>query len=240
MARVVLASVLLLQTVAVAAPNPASHAPAANAAPAAKTASAPRTAGPRAVILVLGDSISAGYGLDAGVGWVDLLAARLRHDGFPQKVVNASISGDTTAGGRARLPSLLREYRPAVVIVELGGNDGLRGSDLAATRANLGAIVRDASASSARVLLLGIRIPPNYGPRYVREFDAMFGAVAKANGVALVPWLFAGFGEDLAMFQPDHIHPNASAQARILANVWPALLPLISTHGRAAPAQSLR
>lgn len=192
------------------------------------------------VILIVGDSISAGYGLEAGQGWVDLLAARLRREGFPQRVVNASISGDTTAGGRARLPPLLREYRPAIVVVELGGNDGLRGSDLAATRANLAAIVKDAQAARAQVLLLGMKLPPNYGPSYVRDFDAMFADVARARGAVLVPWLFAGFGENLALFQPDRIHPLAAAQPQILDNVWPELAPLLAKHGRVALSADTR
>ncbi|MGH8802562.1 MAG: arylesterase, partial [Casimicrobiaceae bacterium] len=191
-------------------------------------------------VLEVGDSISAGYGLDTGQGWVELLATRLRREGYPQRVVNASISGDTTAGGRARMPALLREYRPAIVVIELGGNDGLRGGDLAATRANLDTMVKDALAAHAKVLVLGMKIPPNYGPAYVRAFDTLFADVAKAHGVALVQWLFAGFGENLSLFQPDHIHPKAVAQPRILDNVWPALMPLLATHAGHARSGSAR
>ena len=180
------------------------------------------------VLLVVGDSISAGYGLARGEGWVDLLAARLARDGYPEHVVNASISGDTTAGGRARLPALLREHHPSIVVVELGGNDALRGGNLDATRDNLDAMVKAVHAAHAKPLLLGMKVPPNYGTAYARRFDALFGDVAKANKIALVPYAFEGFGDDLAQFQEDRIHPKASAEARILDNVWPTLAPLLS------------
>jgi acyl-CoA thioesterase-1 len=176
---------------------------------------------------VVGDSVSAGYGLAGGEGWVDLLAAKLRAEGYPQSVVNASISGDTTAGGRARLPALLKQHRPAVVVIELGGNDALRGGNLAATRANLDAMAADAQAAGAKVLIVGMQLPPNYGPLYVRQFNALFADVAKARKTALVPYVFDGFGDDLAAFQPDRIHPTAATQPRILTNVWPALEPLL-------------
>ena len=179
------------------------------------------------VVLVVGDSISAGYGLAPGQVWVSLLEARLREQKYPHRVVNASISGDTTAGGRARLPALLKEHRPAVVVVELGGNDALRGQPLAATRANLDAMVQAAQAAGARVLVVGMKLPPNYGPAYVREFDALFGEVARARKTGYVPYLFDGFGEDMALFQPDRIHPTAQAQPKMLDTVWPALQPLL-------------
>ncbi|HET9749356.1 MAG TPA: arylesterase [Casimicrobiaceae bacterium] len=179
------------------------------------------------VLLVVGDSISAGYGLAQGESWVDLLGARLREQGYRDRVVNASISGDTTAGGRARLPALLREHRPAIVVIELGGNDALRGGNLDATRANLDAMVKAALAARAKVLVLGMQVPPNYGSAYARRFEGLFTEIAKANRVAVVPYLFAGFGDDLAHFQPDRIHPKADAEPRILDNVWPALLPLL-------------
>lgn len=188
----------------------------------------PAAAAPAPVVLVVGNSISAGYGLAPGQVWVSLLEAKLRDEKLPQRVVNASISGDTTAGGRARLPALLKEHRPAVVVIELGGNDALRGQPLAASRANLDAMVQAAQAAGAKVLLLGMKLPPNYGGAYVREFDAMFEAVAKARKAALVPFLFDGFGEDMAFFQPDRIHPTREAQPRMLATVWPALRPLLS------------
>jgi acyl-CoA thioesterase-1 len=179
------------------------------------------------VLLVVGDSISAGYGLPSGAGWVALLEKRLAAEHSSYRVVNASISGDTTAGGRERLPALLQRLRPAVTVIELGGNDGLRGGNLDAMRDNLDAMVAAAQKSASRVLLVGVRLPPNYGPAYVRRFAAIFSEVAKARKVALVPFLFEGFGEDNAMFQPDRIHPVAAAQPRLLDNVWPALEPLL-------------
>jgi len=180
------------------------------------------------VLLVLGDSISAGYGLAQGEGWVTLLSQRLARDGYRERVVNASISGDTTAGGRARLPALLGEHRPSIVVIELGGNDALRGGNLHATRGNLDAIVAAVQAAHAKALIVGIAVPPNYGATYARRFEALFGDVAKARRAALVPYVFAGFGDDLAQFQADRIHPRAAAQARILDNVWPALAPLLA------------
>jgi acyl-CoA thioesterase-1 len=183
---------------------------------------------PSPVLLVVGDSISAGYGLAKGEGWVDLLAARLKQDGYRERVVNASISGDTTAGGRARLPALLREHRPSIVVLELGGNDALRGGNLDATRANLDAMVKAVQAAHARPLIVGMKVPPNYGLAYARRFDALFLDVAKAHKVPVVPYVFEGFGDDLAQFQADRIHPVAAAQSRILGNVWPTLAPLLA------------
>ena len=180
------------------------------------------------IILVVGDSISAGLGLARGESWVDLLGTRLAQEGRRENVVNASISGDTTAGGRARLPALLRQYHPSIVIIELGGNDALRGGNLDATRANLDAMVRDAQAAHAKVLLVGTKVPPNYGSAYARRFEALYADVAKARGVALAPYMFEGFGEDLSQFQEDRIHPKASAEPHVVDNVWPALAPLLS------------
>ena len=191
-------------------------------------AAAARAAPPSApVLLVVGDSISAGYGLSSGQVWVDLLAARLKSAGYPQRVVNASISGDTTAGGRARLPALLKQHQPALVIIELGGNDALRGGRLSVSRDNLDAMVSAAQGAGAKVLVVGMQLPPNYGPGYVREFGEMFTAVAKAHKVPVVPYFFEGFGDDLAWFQADRIHPTAAAQARLLDNVWPTLKPML-------------
>ena len=190
-------------------------------------ASAPLRAADAPVVLVVGDSISAGYGLASGEGWVDLLAAKIKTDGYPYRVANASISGDTTAGGRARLPALLKQYQPAIVIVELGANDALRGGNLTATRGNLDAMVSAAQTAGAKAVIVGMQLPPNYGAAYVHEFGALFADVAKARKAALVPFAFDGFGDDLAQFQPDRVHPNATAQARILANVWPSLSPLL-------------
>jgi acyl-CoA thioesterase-1 len=180
-------------------------------------------------LLVVGDSISAAYGLPPGVGWVDLLAARLTAQRFPYRVVNASITGDTTAGGRARLPALLATHKPAIVVVELGGNDGLRGGNLVSTRDNLTAMIGAVQSAGAKALLVGMKVPPNYGGAYVREFDALFAAVAQARRVPLVPFFFEGFGERNELFQADRIHPAAAAQPMLLDNVWPALLPLLES-----------
>jgi len=191
-------------------------------------APAPLTAQSAApTLVVVGDSISAGYGLPAGAGWVDLLVARLKERGYPQRVVNASITGDTTAGGRARLPALLKQHRPAIVVVELGGNDGLRGGDLKATRENLDAMVTAIQHSGAKALIVGMRLPPNYGPAYTREFDTLYMAVSNAHKAPLLPYFFDGIGEHNDLFQPDRIHPTAAAQSRLLDNVWPVLLPLL-------------
>ena len=179
------------------------------------------------VLLVVGDSVSAGYGLSSGQGWVELLSKKLAAAGYKYRVVNASISGDTTAGGRARLPALLTQHKPAVVVIELGGNDALRGGKLATTRENLDAMVAASQAAGARVLVVGMDIPPNYGPVYAREFRELFATVASSRKVPLVPSFFTGFGEDLSYFQPDRIHPTAQAQARLLDNVWPQLVPLL-------------
>jgi acyl-CoA thioesterase-1 len=187
-------------------------------------------------LLVVGDSISAGYGLDNGQGWVALLATRMARD-FPRwRVDNASVSGDTTAGGLTRLPALLRERRPAVVIVELGGNDALRGLALARTRDNLTRMIELARRAGARTLLVGMQIPPNYGPVYTQRFAALYPEVARATGSALVPFLLAGIAEHRDAFQPDGIHPTAAAQPALLANVWPRLTPLL----RAAAAERAR
>jgi acyl-CoA thioesterase-1 len=181
------------------------------------------------VLLVVGDSISAAYGLPPGTGWVDLLAVRLGAQRYPQRVVNASISGDTTAGGRARLPALLAAHKPSIVVVELGGNDGLRGGNLASTRENLATMISAIQGAGAKPLLVGMRLPPNYGATYVREFEALFAGIAKARRVPLVPFFFEGFGERNDLFQPDRIHPTAAAQPLLLDNVWPALLPLLGS-----------
>jgi acyl-CoA thioesterase-1 len=179
------------------------------------------------VVLVLGDSISAGYGLPANKGWTTLLQQRLVAEHYPHRVVNASITGDTTAGGRARLDALLTKHRPAVTVIELGGNDGLRGGSLDALQANLVAMTAAAQKSGARVLIVGLRLPPNYGPAYVRRFEAIYADVARERKAALVPFLFEGFAEDNAMFQPDRIHPVSAAQARLLDNIWRELKPLL-------------
>ncbi|MCZ2105486.1 MAG: arylesterase [Burkholderiales bacterium] len=190
------------------------------------------TAPARTTVLVLGDSMSAEYGLPRGSGWVALLRQRLAEERIDAEVVNASVSGDTTAGGRSRLPALLQAHRPAVVVIELGGNDALRGLPLQNTQANLAWMVQQAQQSGARVLLVGMQVPPNYGADYARRFAAGFEAVAREHRSALVPFLLAGIADGpdpLALFQPDRIHPNAQAQPRMLDNVWPALKPLLHT-----------
>jgi acyl-CoA thioesterase I len=186
-----------------------------------------RADAPASTLLVVGDSISAAYGLPPGSGWVDLLAARLTAQRFAYRVVNASITGDTTAGGRARLPTLLATHKPALVIVELGGNDGLRGGNLASTRDNLAAMIAAIQSAGAKALIVGMKVPPNYGGVYVREFDALFASVAQARRVPLVPFFFEGFGERDELFQADRIHPTVAAQPLLLDNVWPTLLPLL-------------
>ena len=178
-------------------------------------------------ILVYGDSLSAAYGLAEKRGWVALLAERLKRERSDYSVVNASISGETTAGGRARLPAALARHKPSILILELGANDGLRGLPVAEMRDNLGAMIGAAQKAGAQVLLVGMRMPPNYGPEYEREFAAAFGALARRHRTALVPFLLDGIAEDLARFQPDRIHPTAEAQPILLESVWKALRPLL-------------
>lgn len=178
-------------------------------------------------ILVLGDSLSAAYGLEIRSGWVSLLQQRLDAQKLPYKVVNASVSGDTTAGGLARLPKLLAQHRPSVVIVELGGNDGLRGLSPEQARKNLTQIVTQAKAAGAKVLLCGIRLPPNYGTQYNERFRRIFTDVATEQRVPLVPFVLDGLTPDSADVQQDGIHPTAKAQPQILENVWGALRKLL-------------
>ena len=179
------------------------------------------------VILVLGDSLSSAYGLDVAAGWVQLLQNRLDEHNAAYRVVNASISGDTSNGGAARLPSALAKHAPDVVVVELGGNDGLRGLPLTVTRANLQRIIVASQAAGARVLLLGMRLPPNYGPAYNDAFHAIYGQLADQYRVGRVPFLLDGIGGVDEMMQADNIHPRAEAQAIMLENVWPHLQPLL-------------
>jgi acyl-CoA thioesterase-1 len=185
------------------------------------------------VILVFGDSLAAGYGLPQGRGWVDLLQDKLVAEKLDYRVVNASISGETTVGGRNRLPAALEQHRPRVLVLELGSNDGLRGQPLSLMRDNLVAMVRASRAAGARVLIIGMRIPPNYGPQYTREFHAAFGEVARSQRTALVPFLLEGFADQRELFQSDGIHPNERAQPLILDTVWKGLRPLL----RARPRQ---
>ncbi|SDH46551.1 arylesterase [Pseudomonas panipatensis] len=178
-------------------------------------------------LLVVGDSISAGLGLDTSQGWVSLLEQRLKAQGTSYKVVNASISGDTSAGGLARLPALLSGEKPQVVVIELGGNDGLRGLPLLQMQQNLTAMVSASQQAGAKVLLLGMRLPPNYGERYNQAFSQVFQHVAEVNKVALVPFFLDGVGGVANMMQPDGIHPAAVAQPRLLDNMWPQLKPML-------------
>jgi acyl-CoA thioesterase I len=182
------------------------------------------------LILVVGDSLSAEYGLKRGSGWVALLEARLAQQKIVASVVNASISGDTTSGGRTRLPSLLKQHRPDVVVLELGANDALRGLPLAMTRDNLDAMAKAAKSSGAKVLLAGMQLPPNYGRQYGEQFAGLFAMVAKTEGAALVPFLLKGVADvpqAESLFQADRIHPTAAAHPVILDNVWPVLAPLL-------------
>jgi len=178
-------------------------------------------------VLVLGDSLSAEYGIARGSGWVSLLERRLRDQGIDAKVINASISGETTSGGRARLPALLRQHEPQVVVIELGGNDGLRGLPLKAAEGHLRAMIRASQDANARVLLVGMQIPPNYGRAYTQRFSSMYGTLARETGAELVPFLLAGVAEAPELFQSDRIHPTAEAQLAMLNNVWPKLKPLL-------------
>jgi acyl-CoA thioesterase-1 len=178
-------------------------------------------------ILVFGDSLSAAYGIELEAGWVARLQRRLRDAGRPHAVVNASLSGETTAGGRARLPALLAEGPFELVILELGGNDGLRGLSLAQTEDNLRIMIQAARGAGAEVLLLGMRLPPNYGSTYTEGFARIYARLAEELAVPLVPFLLDGVATDVALMQPDRIHPRAEAQPRLLDNVWPALVPLL-------------
>jgi acyl-CoA thioesterase-1 len=181
-------------------------------------------------ILVVGDSMSAEYGLARGTGWVALLEKRLAEQKIAATVVNASVSGDTTAGGRSRLAALLKQHRPAVVVIELGGNDALRGLPLQSTEDNLKWMTQAAQDAGSRVLLVGMQVPPNYGASYTQRFAAVFETVARERKAALVPFLLKGIADGpdpTALFQPDRIHPRAEAHPRMLDNVWPELRKLL-------------
>ncbi len=174
-------------------------------------------------IIVLGDSLSAGYGLTTGEGWVDLLSQKLVREKISAEVINASISGDTTAGGLSRLPALLQKHQPTHVIIELGGNDGLRGAPVASIRANLESMVKLSQNARAKVVLVGMQMPPNFGPNYTKPFAAMYGDLSKQYKTALVPFFLETIATDLRKFQPDRIHPTADAQPALLDTVWPVL-----------------
>ena len=182
---------------------------------------APRT------IVVLGDSLSASYGVPVEQGWVALLQGRLKKEGYEYRVVNASASGETTGGALARLPRTLEKQRPDIVIVELGGNDGLRGLSIADVRKNFDSILRLSQEAGARILLVGMRIPPNYGPAYTQAFHGLYGELAARHKVPLVPFFLDGIALDDSLMQDDGLHPNARAQPRLLDEVWPMLKPLL-------------
>ncbi len=179
-------------------------------------------------ILVLGDSLSAAYGIPLERGWVNLLQARLKTEGYGYEVVNASVSGDTTGAALTRLPRALELHQPAIVIVELGGNDGLRGTPVAQMQRNLASIIEKARAVDAEVVVTGIMIPPNYGAEYTARFSAVYTSLVDEFEVALVPFILDGIALEPSLMQADGIHPTAAAQPRILDNVWPALQPLLS------------
>ena len=180
---------------------------------------------------MLGDSLSAEYGLKRGSGWVALLESRLATEKIAARVINASVSGETTSGGRSRLPALLSQHKPAVVVIELGGNDALRGLPLGMTEDNLSEMTQAAQRIGARVLLVGMQVPPNYGADYSNRFAGLFGKVAKSNQAAVVPFLLKGVadgGDPTRMFQADRIHPVAAAHPQMLANVWPELKKILA------------
>lgn len=180
-----------------------------------------------ATLLILGDSISSAYGIGPREGWATLLEERLKQKRFDYSVANASISGETTSGGATRIAEAIDRTKPDIVIVALGGNDGLRGLPAAQMKANLSRMVEAAKGRGARVLLVGVRVPPNYGARYGGEFEAAFVEVAARQRVPLVPYILEGIGERRELMQEDNIHPTAAAQPRILDNIWPKLEPLL-------------
>ncbi|WP_184033468.1 arylesterase [Paraburkholderia sp. Cpub6] len=193
----------------------------------AHAANTPEPAKP--VIVVLGDSISAEYGLPRDTGWVALMRQRLAEERIDYSVANASISGDTTSGGRARLPALMERLKPSIVIVELGANDALRGVPLSTTEDNLRTIIEQAQQGHAKVVLVGMYVPPNYGPDYTQKFHGLYGQLSKEFHVPLVPFLLAGIADKPDMFQADQLHPTQQAQPLLLNNVWPAVKPLLRT-----------
>ena len=178
-------------------------------------------------VLVLGDSLSAEYGIRRDSGWVALLDARLKQQGFQYQVKNASISGETTSGGLTRLPALLKQHQPKILIIELGANDGLRGLPLQNTRKNLSEMIAAGKKAKAKILLVGMQLPPNYGSHYTQQFSALFSDLAQQHKTALVPFFFTGIATNTAFFQNDQIHPNETAQPLLLENVWQALRPLL-------------
>ena len=188
-------------------------------------------------LLVWGDSLSSAFGIPVEAGWVKLLQKRLEEKGYPYVVVNGSVTGETTAGGRARLPDALHRHRPAIVLIELGGNDGLRGLPVKDLRDNLTAMVKLSRRSGARVAVFAMEMPPNYGQTYRTAYQKAFGAVARQQHATLVPFLLAPLLQHQELFQEDGIHPRAEGQPKILDAVWPSLVPLLDqTSGKAAPS----
>lgn len=188
------------------------------------------------IILVVGDSLSAAWTIPVEQGWVSLLQQRLDSAGYPYRIVNASISGDTTANGRARLDQALASHKPSLVLLELGGNDGLRGLSLAEMKSNLAAMISSARAAGAQVLLIGMQLPPNYGPRYTERFQAIYRELAREHETALLPSLVDGIGTEQNLMQADGIHPNVSAQPLIRDRVWEELEPLLELAAVRQPA----
>lgn len=186
------------------------------------------------VILIFGDSLSAGYGIDKTQSWPQLLAARIKQEALPYKVANASVSGETTGGGLFRFEGELNKHKPAVVVLELGANDGLRGLPIASTRQNLSRMIQVAQQKGARVLLLGMRLPPNFGPKFTREFQAMYPSLAQQHRIALVPFMLERIATDPNYFQLDGVHPTAAAQPLVLDEVWTYLVPLLSVQHHAS------
>lgn len=180
-----------------------------------------------ATLLVWGDSLSAGYGIDRTNAWATLLDQKLKQEGYRYELVNASISGETTAGGLSRLPQELTRSKPAIVVIELGANDGLRGLPIPVMRANLQAMIKASQATGARVMLIGMQLPPNFGPVYAQKFQEVYADLAKEHHTALLPFMMEGFAQKPEMFQNDSIHPTAQAQPLILQNLWPHLKPLL-------------
>ncbi|QGG79782.1 arylesterase [Litorivicinus lipolyticus] len=180
-----------------------------------------------APILVFGDSLSAAYGLEEEQGWAWLLKSRLQSNGDDREVINLSVSGETTGGGLARLPDALARYQPSIVVLELGANDGLRGLSPARMQANLSRMIESAQAIDAQVLVLGMRLPPSYGKRYVDRFEATYPRLAEQHQVALMPFMLAPLGVDESLFQDDRLHPTADAQPILLDAIWPFLAPLL-------------
>ncbi|WP_027796405.1 arylesterase [Paraburkholderia acidipaludis] len=210
----------------------AAQAVCAAALPTAAPIAAPAPNAAKPVIVVLGDSLSAEYGLPRDTGWVALMRGRLASDRIDYSVANASISGDTTSGGLARLPLVMQRLKPAIVIVELGANDALRGVPLSTTDSNLRAIIAEVRKGNAKPMLVGMYVPPNYGPDYTQKFHGLYGQLSKELNVPLVPFLLAGLADKPDLFQSDQIHPTQQAQPLLLDNVWPTLKPLLESGAR--------